>query len=55
MNKGDHGRGGGGRGSSQSSGGGFGGQEGVLEMMIPGHKAGLIIGKGGEMIKQLQV
>jgi far upstream element-binding protein len=24
------------------------------EMMVPGHKVGLIIGKGGEMIKQLQ-
>lgn len=25
-----------------------------LEIMIPGPKVGLIIGKGGEMIKQLQ-
>ena len=32
------------------------GQSGsVQEMMIPAGKAGLIIGKGGETIKQLQV
>lgn len=27
----------------------------LIEMMIPGNRAGLIIGKGGETIKQLQV
>ena len=27
----------------------------TLEMMIPGNKAGIIIGKGGETIKLLQV
>ena len=27
---------------------------GLFEMMIPGHKVGLVIGKGGETIKQLQ-
>ena len=26
----------------------------MFEMMVPGHKIGLIIGKGGETIKQLQ-
>ena len=38
-------------------GGGGGGPEGnsVLEMSIPGPKVGLIIGKGGETIRQLQV
>ena len=38
-------------------GGGGGGPEGnsVLEMSIPGTKVGLIIGKGGETIRQLQV
>ena len=30
-------------------------QQGGIEMMIPGNKVGLIIGKGGETIKQLQV
>lgn len=30
------------------------GHPGVVEMMIPGPKVGLIIGKGGETIKQLQ-
>ncbi len=35
-------------------GGGGGGGGGFFEMMVPGHKVGLIIGKGGEMIKQLQ-
>ena len=34
--------------------GGMGGGGGFFEMMVPGHKVGLIIGKGGEMIKQLQ-
>ena len=37
----------------------FGGQAGgnhtMLEIMIPGNKVGLVIGKGGETIKQLQV
>ena len=27
---------------------------GLFEMLIPGHKVGLVIGKGGETIKQLQ-
>ena len=27
----------------------------MIEIMIPGNKAGIIIGKGGETIKQLQV
>jgi len=27
----------------------------TLEMMIPGNKAGIVIGKGGETIKLLQV
>ena len=37
--------------------GGMGGGEGatVVEMNIPGQKVGLIIGKGGETIRQLQV
>merc|ERR550532_2207154 len=39
--------GGGGGGGSMSGGGCF-------EMLVPGHKVGLIIGKGGETIKQLQ-
>jgi hypothetical protein len=32
----------------------MGGEE-VAELMIPANKVGLIIGKGGEMIKALQV
>jgi len=35
-------------------GGGGGGGGGMFEMNVPGHKVGLIIGKGGETIKQLQ-
>ena len=36
--------------------GGFGeGGMGNIEIMIPGNKVGLIIGKGGETIKSLQV
>jgi len=31
-----------------------GGQPGLFELMVPGHKVGLIIGKGGETIKMLQ-
>ena len=31
------------------------GEQYTLEMMVPGPKCGLIIGKGGETIKQLQV
>lgn len=34
--------------------GGMGGGNGMFETMVPGHKVGLIIGKGGETIKQLQ-
>jgi hypothetical protein len=40
------------------SGGGGGGQgvgNSILEMSIPGLKVGLIIGRGGETIRQLQV
>jgi hypothetical protein len=35
--------------------GGMGGGGGFYEMVVPGFKVGLIIGKGGETIKQLQV
>ena len=31
-----------------------GGNTGYFQMMVPGHKVGLIIGKGGETIKNLQ-
>ena len=31
-----------------------GGQGGLFEIMVPGNKVGLIIGKGGETIKMLQ-
>jgi len=50
-------RGGGGGGYGGGGGGGHpgaGGGGGFFEMMVPGHKVGLIIGKGGEQIKQLQ-
>lgn len=43
---------GGGNSSGGGGGGGFGG--GYQEIMIPGPKVGLVIGKGGETIKQLQ-
>ena len=50
-----HGGGGGGRGGGMGGGGGGGmGGGGQVEMMVPGHKVGLIIGKGGETIKMLQ-
>lgn len=41
---------------NMSSGGSSGmmGHPGFVEIMIPGPKVGLIIGKGGETIKQLQ-
>lgn len=45
---------GGGSGGSSSCGGGDEGL-GMLEMMVPGTKVGLIIGKGGETIKMLMV
>jgi far upstream element-binding protein len=48
------GGGGGGMGGGGGGGGGGGAGGGFFEMMVPGHKVGLIIGKGGEMIKQLQ-
>ena len=53
------GGGGGGRGGGMGGGGGGGGGMGgggggQVEMMVPGHKVGLIIGKGGETIKMLQ-
>lgn len=44
-------------GDMNMSGGGSGGMmghPGFVEIMIPGPKVGLIIGKGGETIKQLQ-
>lgn len=40
--------------SSGGSSGGMMGHPGFVEIMIPGPKVGLIIGKGGETIKQLQ-
>lgn len=42
--------------SASGSSGGSGGMihPGFVEIMIPGPKVGLIIGKGGETIKQLQ-
>ena len=43
------GGGGGGMGGAPSGAGG-----GLFEMLIPGHKVGLVIGKGGETIKQLR-
>jgi far upstream element-binding protein len=33
----------------------YGDMQTVVEMLIPGNKVGLIIGKGGETIKVLQV
>lgn len=39
---------------SGSSSSGMMGHPGFVEIMIPGPKVGLIIGKGGETIKQLQ-
>lgn len=49
------GGGGGGReGGGGGSGGGGGGGRNFVEIMVPGPKVGLIIGKGGETIKQLQ-
>lgn len=45
---------GGGGGGGPPSMGGMGGGNGMFETMVPGHKVGLIIGKGGETIKQLQ-
>lgn len=52
------GNGGGGGGSGGGGGGGPGrpglGSSNYTEVMIPGSKVGLIIGKGGETIKQLQ-
>lgn len=40
--------------SMSGSSGGMIGHPGFVEIMIPGPKVGLIIGKGGETIKQLQ-
>jgi ribosomal protein S3 len=40
---------------AQGDQGGFGDNSGNIEISIPGNKVGLIIGKGGETIKQLQV
>ena len=36
-------------------GGDTGGGQTVVEVMVPGDKVGLVIGKGGETIRQLQV
>ena len=36
-------------------GGGSGGGQTAVEVMVPGNKVGLVIGKGGETIRQLQV
>lgn len=41
-------------GTGGAPGGGNRGGAGFFEMMVPGHKVGLVIGKGGEMIKQMQ-
>lgn len=46
--------GGGGGGGPGSGGGSGGGGRNSIEIMLPGPKVGLIIGKGGETIKQLQ-
>lgn len=46
---------GGGGGGGGGGGMGNGGGQTVVEMMVPGNKVGLVIGKGGETIKQLQV
>ncbi|XP_058835915.1 far upstream element-binding protein 3 isoform X3 [Topomyia yanbarensis] len=62
MDNGNHGgNGGGGSGGGGGGGGGRGGfgssnfgNQPFQEIMIPGSKVGLIIGKGGETIKQLQ-
>lgn len=40
--------------AAMGGGGGGGGNSGQFEMLIPGNKVGLIIGKGGETIKMLQ-
>jgi far upstream element-binding protein len=41
-------------GGPMGGGGGGGGGGGFYEVSVPGHKVGLIIGKNGEMIKQMQ-
>ncbi|CAC5392171.1 FUBP [Mytilus coruscus] len=45
---------GGGGGGDVGNGGMYGDMQTVVEMLIPGNKVGLIIGKGGETIKVLQ-
>jgi rRNA processing protein Krr1/Pno1 len=52
--RGGGGGGGGGMGGGMGGPGGGMGGGGQVEMMVPGHKVGLIIGKGGETIKMLQ-
>lgn len=47
--------GGGGGGGPQMGGGGGGGGNSTVEIMVPGNKVGLVIGKGGETIKNLQM
>ncbi|XP_052091444.1 far upstream element-binding protein 1-like isoform X3 [Mytilus californianus] len=54
MMGGGGGVGGGGGGGSVGNGGMYGDMQTVVEMLIPGNKVGLIIGKGGETIKVLQ-
>merc|ERR1719309_1426043 len=56
ISSGEGGHPGGGGGGRGGFGGGMGGGGGggQVEMMVPGHKVGLIIGKGGETIKMLQ-
>ena len=56
MGGGGGGGGGGGMGRGGMGGGDDmgGGPPGLFEMLIPGNKVGLIIGKGGETIKNLQ-
>ncbi|XP_059475011.1 far upstream element-binding protein 3 isoform X3 [Neocloeon triangulifer] len=44
----------GGEGRGGGGGGHMGGGQNSVEMMVPGNKVGLVIGKGGETIKQLQ-
>ena len=36
-------------------GGDSGGGQTAVEVMVPGNKGGLVIGKGGETVRQLQV
>ena len=42
-------------GGMSGMGGDSGGGQTAVEVMVPGNKVGLVIGKGGETIRQLQV